>query len=400
MSFLAIAAAVALVSSCNNDQKSEIKNIQEEENVAIAFEQYTTTPTTRATTLDLDSIKSLGFGVFAFSQDQMDIKEYSKSNFMPNFMYNQKVTNDGTDWTYAPVKYWPNNKDAKLSFYAYAPYMEAFNADLNTITPETNTYLQVIEPTAKEGLRLMLGYDYNGPGIEYNLPQDPTKGIDLMWGEYATTAGYAPVNLSKPSVTEKIKFNFKHALSRVDFNVQVWADAVRGGTNQPLESNTTITIKSVSLIGSIAKRGTLRLYDGSWNIDKEDFGNIEFDSNDFTDLINGGINDNEAIAPIALLKYLESNDLPKKDNYVTLIPSQQKFQIKIVYDVTTVDSTNPKNSSTVTNTIVSAQQYDLKQGYAYHFTLHIGMTSVKFEAQETPWETTGGDIDVDLPANN
>lgn len=39
----------------------------------------------------------------------------------PNFMNNQVMTFNGSDWVYSPIKYWPNNKGDKLAFWAYYP---------------------------------------------------------------------------------------------------------------------------------------------------------------------------------------------------------------------------------------------------------------------------------------
>ena len=47
----------------------------------------------------------------------------------PNFMCNQQVTYEppkpgestGT-WNYTPLKYWPAQRNDKISFFAYAPY--------------------------------------------------------------------------------------------------------------------------------------------------------------------------------------------------------------------------------------------------------------------------------------
>ena len=40
----------------------------------------------------------------------------------PDFMNNQEMTYDGAKWSYSPVKYWPNNNNDKLAFWAYYPY--------------------------------------------------------------------------------------------------------------------------------------------------------------------------------------------------------------------------------------------------------------------------------------
>ena len=78
---------------------------------------------------------SVGFGVFAYYSDGAtnDYVDTPSSNFYPNFMYNQLVEYDTDHWTYNPIKYWPNEYNTtnaigadvdKLTFFAYAPYVE------------------------------------------------------------------------------------------------------------------------------------------------------------------------------------------------------------------------------------------------------------------------------------
>jgi len=101
-----------------------------------------------------------GFGVFAYytgketySKAQYGYDTSVKYQLKPNFMYNQRVYWDEaaptgyiTNWTYSPIKYWPNevqNGDVddqdgntsndpaqgsdsyggNVSFFAYAPYV-------------------------------------------------------------------------------------------------------------------------------------------------------------------------------------------------------------------------------------------------------------------------------------
>jgi len=403
------ASAAAILCSCNKEQEGKsLEASALDGETPIVFDNYVNQ--TKSTTLNADSVKTLGFGVFAFSQEQVTLKEYAKANYVPNFMYNQQVTNDGTGWKYSPVKYWPNNPGAMVSFFAYAPYISKLNEDKYTITPDTNTYLQEVVPTTPECLRLVLGYDHNGPGIEYNLPADPTYGVDLMWGQEKGQT-YCPCDKKKPSVGEKIQFQFKHALSRLDFDLQVVVDDTTGTpNNNALAKGTKIKVKSVALKGNFASKGTLRLYDGTWNISNTDYTNIVFSEgmNQFADTVENYITDSLAIEPVALLK--GEHYTGEKNNYLMLIPGA-KFFIEIVYEVTTTDAANPKNNSVVTNTIRSYDSnakvtpaaadgyFTIKQGNAYTFHLVLGMTSVKFDADVEPWVELGNEYVVDLPEN-
>lgn len=427
--YLAI-ATVATLASCSSDENIAAPEVAgEAANEAVSFGVYT--QTSRSTIETEATVKNNGFGVFAFSQMQEPIAAYSKQNYMPNFMYNQLVKYDATNsvWTYAPVKYWPNNPGAMVSFYAYAPYFEEFNDDKYVFTPESNDYSNEYETVEDKNVRLILGYDAMGPAIEYTRSSDATQGVDLLWGQSQTKTNeagnlVAPVDSVKQKVDEQIKFTFKHAMSRLYFNVQVWPNqAPTTGTDvvnadSALAENTKIVIKKVELIGNIWNKGTLRLYDGQWKHDKGDYSNLVFEGEDLNPAV-ANIQGADAAKEIDLLKFKKPsltdgtvNSEDSIDNFVMLMPGS-KFQIQITYDVITTDPTNPKNTSVVTNVVKSNDTnafingdisnkndngtYEIFPGYAYNFHLNIGMTSVKFDAQVEKWKV--GTDEIGLPEN-
>ncbi len=223
-----------------------------------------------------------GFGVFAYYSANQTIKTWGAwdittnpaspvaINKVPNFMYNQKVTWDGTlnKWDYSPVKYWPNGTDAAnatgapsntateqaaqyLSFFAYAPYVfagadyETGNAhaggDLpsgvtaavwtgNAATPAAPGAVQngiVAMSKNTEAKDMYVKYILN-PAADANK-----KFVDLVWGlrgkntynetdnvnNVSATLGAAyNTDLTKQIVDENVKFLFKHALARVAGN--------------------------------------------------------------------------------------------------------------------------------------------------------------------------------------
>ena len=78
------------------------------------------------------------FRVFAFYQpgvvDDDPAVDYtgtwndlSINHWTPNFMYDEEVSYQAGMWAYNPVKYWPNNAENTLTFWAYSPY---YNSDL------------------------------------------------------------------------------------------------------------------------------------------------------------------------------------------------------------------------------------------------------------------------------
>lgn len=91
-------------------------------------------------------------GVFAYFTHG----DFEESSSTPGFMYNQLVSKQmGGNWTYSPVKYWPNNLNDKVSFFAYAPH----NATGVTLCSNTN-----------------IGYPY----LTYTVPAAEANQTDLL----------------------------------------------------------------------------------------------------------------------------------------------------------------------------------------------------------------------------
>lgn len=376
MLFMAACAAIAL-SSCSNDAET-MTPAANENNAAVAFDSYLAR--TRATDLTTNAsiqANGAGFGVYAYEQGTLPVVDYTNSFVAPNFFNNQQVTHNGTAaaWEYTNIKYWPNNPGAMLSFYAYAPYKSNITTDV-TSNP-----------------RLILNGDYNGPALQYKMPAALADGMDLCWGqEYGQTL--APVNKTKPGVGDKIKFNFKHALSRLGFNIQVFNDQATDGSGHsdaaanPIEAGTTIKVQSLKLIGNFATSGTLSLYDGKWDAPIANTAEYE---------LNGVLNPTIA----AGLKLSDAaNELPLfADNttYVLMIPGGT-FKIQITYDVITEDAKLPDGKSVVRNVITSDVAYTSQAGVATNYHLNIGMTTVKFDASLVEWNTPSNE-EVDLPNN-
>lgn len=385
--FMAATAALAL-SSCSSDE--DLVQAPALDGDAITFDSYMGANTRATDILVTSSLQSKGFGVFAYDQGTTDILSFVKSNIKPNFMLNEKVWHNGSSWIYTPVKYWPNNVNNMLSFYAYAP----FDADVKTLNHNPHLVQNSI---------------YNGPAIEYVLPATLDKGVDLCWGANATTdittpvadTGKAPVNYYKnPSTgapqnvttTGKIKFNFKHATSRLDFNLQIFNDVETDGAScgtpavgGSIDANTRITIKSLKLIGNVAKKGVLSLYDGSWDAQ------YETQVFDLTPYLNDNMT-NIAAAGASL-------EIPmfKDYEYLYIIPGAN-YRIQIEYWVNTYDLDDPDNTTVTKNVITSEDVFVAEQGTAYKYHLNLGMTTVKFDAEIEPWGTLD-ETEVDLPNN-
>lgn len=395
--FMAATAALAL-SSCSSDEL--VQGSEEGDGVAVSFDNYLQRSSRGTHITTTNSVKTEGFGVFAYDHAQVPVETYTSSYIAPNFFHNEKVT-FGTPaadrWGYANTKYWPNNLGNMLSFYAYAPYDE----HLSTKFGESNP-------------RLILNGDYNGPALYYKLPTDLSKTVDLCWGtEYGLDK--APVNKTKPAISTDIKFNLKHALARYGFNIQVFSDNMtdnypddtkhdpNGEANNGITANTTIYINSLKLVGNFCTEGTLSLYDGKWDADIAN--TAEYELKDFfADNVVDGITSDEAKKEIHLFKNNECEITPhvgdkETEDYVMLLPNS-RFKILIDYDVVTIDPnlTLSNGESRTNNVILSDEEFVSVAGVATDFHLNLGMTTVKFDAIVTDWNVADKE-EVDLPNN-
>lgn len=209
--FTILAAIAALVlGACT---KTEI-NFEQTEADAINFGAYSGRSITKAGPTDDMNLKALathGFGVFA-TYSGTDAFDVAKAT--DNFMYNQQVTSadEGANWTYEPVKYWPNPTngqsadDQKVSFFAYAPYADP------AATGAVNDY--GITGFAIDGTT---GHNLVNYTFAINKPN-----VDLMWG-YRTRTGMGTatdpyvftVNDNQTRQSTKIPFIFRHLLAKL-----------------------------------------------------------------------------------------------------------------------------------------------------------------------------------------
>ena len=304
-------------------------------------------------TLDDDG----GFGVFAYYTDNGDFV----ANSPLNYMNNTNVTLTDGDWTYSPVKYWPNEASDKLSFFAYAPYNENY------------------APNATAG----------DPILPFTVESDVTKQIDLVVADATNLK-----NLTKQSVNGKVNFDFKHVLSRVGFKVEAVIDQTNedDGTNPDTDSQenaiadgTVISVQEVQLYGNFNTSGNINLNTSAWSNGTTVDTSYSLGSGDFNSIANAVTNG--------------SVQLNKDTEYMMLIPVETNIRIRVKYTVTTTDYSLSSSSSVIENNITSAEiPFTFAQGKAYNFVLHLGLTSVKLSASVTDWDTAS-DIVVNVPMN-
>lgn len=371
--FLLAFAAIAAVSmsSCSQDEELVTPDNQLSEN-AVVFGTYI--GASRGTVMDLTALKGTGFGVMAYYTKSDNFGTPSEDNTQtPNFMYNQQVywDKDATTpaWAYTPLKYWPNNSGDKVSFFAYAPYTGTFG-DTNITSLSANNIA-------------------GDPTLTFVMDGDVSKQIDLLYAD-AKDESNKIVDLTKPGVGDLVKFNFKHALSRISFSRQLLID---NDDKILLDANTTVTINSVTFSAmNFGISGTLNLHTGAWS-------NVAYNTKNYVlepgkDGKEGNLTNNVIAGGD---KSTESAALSAANGNIMFIPVAQTTEdssatttITINYTVSTTDTKLDGEKSEITNniTVTVPNTFSFEAGKAYNFVLKIGLTSVKLAAIEVAdWGT-------------
>ena len=240
--YFATALAAFALASCTSDDigfNTAQDVIEAQQSNAIQFGTYMgNTPVTRAGqagsindnvlkglgtngtgTWSEEESKKYGFGVFAFYTEDKTYGQFqggtytgetgkADNNSAANFMFNEQIwwnqtnknANYVTGWTYAPVKYWPNefangavddadndqnNNQAtgaaakgNVSFFAYAPYVSlpitATASGIVAINGKTDASANAFE---------------GDPTVKYIVATSGTDIVDLLWGTYGSKTG-------------------------------------------------------------------------------------------------------------------------------------------------------------------------------------------------------------------
>ena len=441
----ALAAIAAVTVSCNTKLESDTPK---DEPVAVDFSAYlnrgVTTKAGVTGELTTDGLKGAdGFGVFAYYTAD---EPYSGASG-PSFMYNEKISWDGSNWVYSPIKYWPNEFGAaassdevdRITFFAYAPYV-AVTPSNGMVTGDNTSGIVALS-------RNSVGGD---PIVKYIISLDPNKCVDLCWGvsKDGLTAsvdggnnhvaqGAPYIDVVKLKKGDKIDYDFHHALSAINVTIDAAVDATTVGTD--VDANTKIFIRSVSFEG-LATKGALNLnstaangplwtdYSGSGTPLAEVL-TVYDGRRDGKEGVEGAVASNETplgLNPVLIqdkpyssagLKAGVTKTAVNLFNATTttapvfVIPSSEPLKVTLVYDVETKDdklstllSDGVTHGSTVENVIskniqIGGSDFSLEAGKKYTIALHIGLTSVKFDASVSPW-ADGQSASADLPQNN
>ena len=384
-----IACAALTMTGCSNDEINAPQ--QSQGNNAIEFSTYLgrNAQGSRGTETSTTSIQNSGFGVLAYYTEKADFANTNK----PNFMWNQKVTYDttNTNWEYTPVKYWPTKVGDKVSFFAYAPYVE-------------NGKNTVIELSGKSAT--------GTPTATITLPDNPSETIDFV----------AAVQMNKThDKGTNVSFTLKHEMTRV--KVQAKLDkSVYSDTDD--KHKTFVVIKKVTFNnkGQFYKSGT---YTFSTDDNKRGIWTPTPNASTYTLDLNGVLNKTKITANdakgattsgdyktgvdgIKLTKKDKPEDLFKTNDYLYLIPvsadngdglTDGKATATIEYDIVTEDSKLVAGYSCTSATkTVLLPAGTLKQGISYNYIFTIKLDEIVLNATVNDWDTaTNSDSDINVP---
>lgn len=385
-----IACAALTMTGCSNEEINAPQ--QSQGNNAIEFSTYLgrNAQGSRGTETNDASIKSenCGFGVLAYYTKKTDFANADKPK--PNFMWNQKVTHNGTNWEYTPVKYWPTKVGDKVSFFAYAPYVEG--GDANGIVLSGNSVAGT--PTAT-----------------ITLPDDPSETIDFV----------AAVQMNKThDKGTNVSFTLKHEMTRV--KVQAKLDkSVYSDTDD--KHKTFVVIKKVTFNdkGQFYKSGkyTFSTNDsirGTWT-PTANASTYTLDLNGVlnTELIKvyGAKGENhhsgnyeEGVNGVRLVDDT-AKDLFKGSEYLFLIPvsanngnglTDGNATATIEYDIVTEDSKLAAGYSCTSATkTVLLPKGTLKQGISYNYIFTIKLDEIVLNAEVKDWDKADSDNGINVP---
>ena len=310
----------------------------------------------RGAALTTTNLCQQGFGVFAYYTENKSWGSYTLAG-APNFINNSKVTsaNNGTTWGYSPVKYWPHSKTDKVSFFAYAPYDSA-----KTIA---------------------------GTMIDFEVNQNVSQQIDLVWSKSATT------DLNRE--TQKVNFNFQHALARIGFNLQASVTEISAAVTAKFTIKRIVLTSATDKVGTgdgpFYASGTLDLYNtgevAAWS-NCSGKNRFTLTEGNFSAKNNTGLS----------LTHDTKNgtmQINAEDSYVMVIPQNlfsAGFNVLVDYQVDLIVKGSTYN--TYENNCMGTVKIDLKSGNTYMINIIATLKDAKVEKDNVgiiPWGD-GGDL--------
>ena len=364
---IAAMAALTLVSCSSDDLDSFSDNSSKNE--AISFDGYlgrsaVAVNGTRGSVLDVTALQNSteGFGVFGHYKEAVGLE------FDHDLFNNQQVTYKksatASAWTYSPLKFWP--AQGHIDFLAYAPYDSKYN-----------------DKVSKDNQK-----------IDFTVNSTIKDQKDLLWANNAVNQTMA--NNSK----NKVKFQFKHALSRLGYSVKLYGDYT--------SNNVKFTLKEITLTGSDPKSttasttetakafytdGTIDLSTGNWEkhtaaAGKQDFINWFSGTQDVTSATESEPFKNSESDYLFVIPQNFSAKIGGADN-------PDKLYVIVKYTITYTDGGAPE----ITNTVYKQITPNFLQGKAYKLNLTLGLP-IEFDVAVDGVEGWGEDEKINIGSND
>lgn len=338
MKFLRLAFYVLIaqlvLSGCAGEGVEETSSSSSSE---INFDAYLgRNASTRAGVTNIASLKKSGFGVFA---------RYKHNGATSLLMDNEHVTWNEKEnrWGYTNTRYWSN--EGSVDFYAFAPYLK--NVELVNAPDSIKANPTCIEFTSSN------------------------SNVDLVWDvQKNKTVPTSPTD-------GKVKFQFKHALARLGFDITA---------NQKLEEHgAVIKVKEVKLYGDTIVNGAfdikgyLNLENGGWSRPKENTRVV------YTWTPTGAEDGTNFKLSASQLDHTCSKIENAPNSYLCIIPQEKwvAFYLQITYTVQQgtfeEEVTVKKNLLEVRNPPgVSNPSFEFVRGKAYVFHLILSLDPINF----------------------
>ena len=341
MKFLRLAFYVLIaqlvLSGCAGEGVEETSSSSSSE---INFDAYLgRNASTRAGVTDIASLKKSGFGVFA---------RYKHNGATSLLMDNEHVTWKGDCWGYTNTRYWPN--EGSVDFYAFAPYHQ----DVELVN-------------APDSIK------DNPTCIEFTSSTSP---VDLVWDvQRNKTVPTSPTD-------GKVKFQFKHALARLGFDITA---------NQDLEEHgAVIKVKEVKLygetenLGAFDIKGYLNLENGGWSRIKDVGTRVVY-----TWTPTGAEDGTNFKLSASQLKHTCKKIENAPNSYLCIIPEEKwnAFYLQITYKVQ--QGTFEEEVTVRKNLLDVHKPFPFEIGKAYVFHLKLSLDPINFKVT-----TTVGNWDV------
>ena len=270
-------------------------------------------------------------GVFAYKHSGELVDGVDIAN-----VRNFPLTYRGTNWTYSPYLYWPNNADTLYSFVGIYPYMSDYSDQFS--------------------------YNVDGENlsISYNLGSDASNQVDMLYA------------VAKNCSVEggEVDLNFKHALSKVGLSI---AGNVSGtGVD-------SVLIKEVQLLG-VAKSGIMTV--------SSDFSEIDWSTGETTDvcILNGTQKLSATSTQIGDWQYLVPQNI-----------ETSPINVSLIYYVYTNSSNVPQTKKSVfelPNDVVASWE----DNHTYNYTLSLNLSEVSFDVDIDVVDfESGADVDLNIP---